>query len=635
MISRVLTDNNFDFIALPSFIDYNEPKEIESAFTPYPYYEAKNIYAPSGPSFVCMYVGQTSTKLDFGKTSPYPNDGIDLTSPTGSPTLPKDFSDPIADTEDIHAAFVVRYGQQNQNFFKDIILDQAEFNETAESLAITDQISNQYSDTNQSYFGQNIYNIYSVRSYKIEVEMMGDAMIQPMMYFQLENIPMFHGAYLITHVKHSIKPNSMSTNFVGTRIKATETKIMDAATMYNGLLNSYELKAATGKFTNMTSVSFAPIIATIVQNGGVNGNPAQGSITFKPIPKIDGVNNTKINEPDNRDSLITEASDALTKMLTDYVTFAKANNYPNVNGNYIGITSLFRGVDYQKGLYDDEQAKNPGSKAVAPPGKSNHGWGITTDLYFPLSSGKGWYPNHAESSVTSPGFDYDENKAFAWVFDNSVKYGFLQPSVLRKGYGQDEYWHFEYQGTVALCLFNKIPPLKYTHDKVEKSYAGNPATIVDPTIVINPIDPTTKAPAVYDTVKCDDIRVSYSEDGTEDSESTITGELSWQLDNQVQVKEYLQAKGYTPQIVAGIMGNMFAESAFDACADGGDTSGRSYGLVMWNTGFNPAENEKDFRVGCTRNPGSETSPLNASKQGLTDQSEIIKIQLDYLVTPRG
>lgn len=633
LISRVLSDNNFDFIALPSFIDYNDPKEIESAFTPYPYYEAKNIYAPSGPSFVCMYVGQTSTKLDFGKTSPYPNDGIDLTSPTGTPLLPKDFDSPQADTEDIHAAFVVRYGQQNQNFFKDIILDQAEFNETAESLAITDQISNQYSDTNQSYFGQNIYNIYSVRSYKIEVEMMGDAMIQPMMYFQLENIPMFHGAYLITHVKHSIKPNSMSTNFVGTRIKATETKIMDAATMYNGLLNSYELKAATGKFTNRTSGSFAPIVATIVQNGGANGNPAQGSITFKPIPKIDGVNNTKINEPDNRDSMITEATNALVAMLNAYVAFAKANNYPKVGNDYVGIISLFRGFAYQKDLYEAEQKKSPGSKAVAEPGKSNHGWGITVDLYFPLSSGKGWYPNHAEPTVKSPGFDYDENKAFAWFFDNSANYGFLIPQLLRKGYGQDEYWHFEYHGTVALCLLSKLPILKYTHGGVETSHSVDLTTItVDPAIVINPIDPATKAPAIYYTVKCDDIRVSYSEEGVAGAKSTTAGELSWQLENQVQVKDYLKAKGYTPQIVAGIMGNMFAECAFDACADGGDTKGRSYGLVMWNTKSYPIQYETELRVGCTRNSGSETSPRNASKQLKTNQKDIIQLQMDYLMT---
>jgi hypothetical protein len=48
-------------------------------------------------------------------------------------------------------------------------------------------------ENNRTLAGQNIYNVYSVRSYKAEVEMLGNAMIQPMMHFQLNNIPMFHG----------------------------------------------------------------------------------------------------------------------------------------------------------------------------------------------------------------------------------------------------------------------------------------------------------------------------------------------------------------------------------------------------------------------------------------------------------
>jgi predicted chitinase len=37
------------------------------------------------------------------------------------------------------------------------------------------------------------------------------------MYFDLQNVPFFNGAYLITSVSHSISPNQMSTNFEGVR----------------------------------------------------------------------------------------------------------------------------------------------------------------------------------------------------------------------------------------------------------------------------------------------------------------------------------------------------------------------------------------------------------------------------------
>lgn len=283
LISRILTDNNFDFIALPSFVDYNDDKELASVFQPIPYYEASKI-TTVGPSFVCVYVGQTSSKLDFGTKSDYPNDGFDLTN--DSTSLPTDFKGVKKAWEDIGAAFVVRYGQQNQNIFKDIHLDQSEVGETAESLQITDNIANRLSDTNQSYVGQNLYNVYSVRSYKVEVEMLGDAMIQPMMYFQLENIPMFHGAYLITRVKHSLKPNHMTTVFNGTRIKINETPLIDAAALYSGILQGYQLPTASatstltnnvGNYNNYVYAYYDILSNNIPANKTIEGSQVQGN----------------------------------------------------------------------------------------------------------------------------------------------------------------------------------------------------------------------------------------------------------------------------------------------------------------------------------------------------------------------
>jgi hypothetical protein len=43
-------------------------------------------------------------------------------------------------------------------------------------------------------------------------------MIQPTQYFQLSNIPMFNGAYMILSVEHDISNNSMTTSFTGVKI---------------------------------------------------------------------------------------------------------------------------------------------------------------------------------------------------------------------------------------------------------------------------------------------------------------------------------------------------------------------------------------------------------------------------------
>ena len=238
-VTSLLSSNNFDFIPLPSYINYGDPEMLSKIFKPMPSYEALQ-EGTVGPSFVCVYVGQKSKHLDEAE-SEYTNDGFDVQCGKDgnfiSP-LPSDFALDASSHENEVAVFAVNYSQQNQNIFKDITLDQSEFSETAESLQIVDEISKRGTEANKTIGGQNLYNVYAVRSYKTEVEMMGNAMIQPMMYFQLNNIPMFHGAYMITHVKHSIKPNFMSTNFTGVRIRKVETPILEDKDLFMSLIDS-------------------------------------------------------------------------------------------------------------------------------------------------------------------------------------------------------------------------------------------------------------------------------------------------------------------------------------------------------------------------------------------------------------
>lgn len=566
LIGRVLTDNNFDFIALPTYIDYNNDDEIKSVFTPYPYYQAAKL-TTSGPSFVCVYVGQTSTKLDFGTNADYPNDGFDLTNDCIN--CPDDIKDnsPKKDWEDVAAAFVVRYGQQNQNIFKDISLDQAEFSETAESLQITDNIANRLSQTNQTYVGQNLYNVFSVRSYKTEVQMMGNAMIQPMMYFQLENIPMFHGAYLITKVRHSIVPNHMSTTFTGVRIRANETPLVDTATLYSAILNGYTLPKATAgsTLTSIVSGTFPPIVTTIIQNGGSNGNPANGTgnIAMLKVPQIQNVNNSKFNEPLGRDSLITEATNALTTMLKAFVGYAKSNNYKSTGGNYISIMSLFRDYAKQEQLYND----SPKDGRVARPGRSNHGWGIAVDLQFVGTDGN-YIQNSIENKVV--GFDVSQNISLKWFLDNSYQYGFVLPIQLRSGGNIEEFWHFEYHGTAAKCLLSKNPNVKGYTVSVSQSYVDG--------VVINPKG-QDGVQAVYNN--CDYVTVMAG-DGTDTLSTKLTKDQL--AANQLSVKTFLKGQGLSKEIVAGIMGNIQKESGFNEKISVIDSNGyKSFGLIQWNT----------------------------------------------------
>jgi uncharacterized coiled-coil protein SlyX len=47
--------------------------------------------------------------------------------------------------------------------------------------------------------------------------MMGNALIQPTMYFNLRNVPLFSGPYMITSIQHRISENGFDTTFEGQR----------------------------------------------------------------------------------------------------------------------------------------------------------------------------------------------------------------------------------------------------------------------------------------------------------------------------------------------------------------------------------------------------------------------------------
>lgn len=77
------------------------------------------------------------------------------------------------------------------------------------------------------FHGQDIYAIYSQYSYQCEIEMMGCAQIQPLMYFQLLNIPMWRGTYMIYKVTHNLQAGMMTTKFTGMKMSRRQTPYAD------------------------------------------------------------------------------------------------------------------------------------------------------------------------------------------------------------------------------------------------------------------------------------------------------------------------------------------------------------------------------------------------------------------------
>ena len=115
-------------------------------------------------------------------------------------------------------SFEVNIGDSNQNIFKGVSLDQSSFTNTSESHKVTDYIARSNSGANSFNIDTSLFNIYRAYSYTCNVTCIGNVMIQPTMYFYLNNIPMFRGTYLITEVSHTIRDNNMVTNFKGIRM---------------------------------------------------------------------------------------------------------------------------------------------------------------------------------------------------------------------------------------------------------------------------------------------------------------------------------------------------------------------------------------------------------------------------------
>lgn len=117
-------------------------------------------------------------------------------------------------------SFGVTFGRQDNAIFKSFNLSMENPVATEQSIKALSTLASKAgaSRAKIQYYGQDIYQVYSGYSYFCEFDMMGDVQIMPLMYFQLLNIPMFRGAYMIIDVSHSMKQGDMVTHVKGMRM---------------------------------------------------------------------------------------------------------------------------------------------------------------------------------------------------------------------------------------------------------------------------------------------------------------------------------------------------------------------------------------------------------------------------------
>ena len=226
VLSQLLSSNNFEFFPLQNFM-VGSNDFIESAFKLDVSGKVNN-----KACFVCMYVGGYSQNNPTQIGNGFNDDGIktlnDLSalSEFGESTSEIDKGEFYKNVN----AFNVNFGTQNQSMFTDLKIDSKEFPETNEAIQILSRLVGDESTTRPRPKGQNLYNLYQNRAYSATVSGLGNVMIQPTQYFQINNVPLYNGVYLILTVEHNITPNFMKTNFMGTKVaKYPQKRVTDAS----------------------------------------------------------------------------------------------------------------------------------------------------------------------------------------------------------------------------------------------------------------------------------------------------------------------------------------------------------------------------------------------------------------------
>jgi len=297
VLTQLLSSNGFNFFPIQNFMTHSRESWIDS------FKVSTNTEVDYSPSFVCMYIGGGSS-YPTGIRNGFVDDGIiDITTTNALDFKTKkecEDADKEADNQEENntakeafrnvRAFRVKFGEQNQSMFKDISIESKEYPETNESIEILSRISGDNKLQAPIPKGQNLYNLYENRAYKATVTGLGNAMIQPTQYFQLDNIPMFNGAYLILNVEHNIVPNKMTTKFSGTKIlQFPIPRVLDSAALFGfGGGESHRTKAsemsAADAVTGAVAINMSPgRLEELDSVYGIDVSHHQGTIDWNQV----------------------------------------------------------------------------------------------------------------------------------------------------------------------------------------------------------------------------------------------------------------------------------------------------------------------------------------------------------------
>jgi len=229
-ISGILIKNNFNVMNLPAYVNFYNVQDADGVKTPLgsggSLAFADSLwgtfldvdYRKSGPKMVCFYAGKPSQYLDLPKGNfKYRDDAFEMRRASENPLIENQQGKTDWAVSNKCVGFTVDVGIRNQNIFYSFSVSQDNGVATSESINTQLNMVDQASGRQTATQNVSLYNLYKNRSYKCTVVSLGNALIQPTMYFNLRHVPMFNGPYMIQSVDHSIQSGNFQTTFTGIR----------------------------------------------------------------------------------------------------------------------------------------------------------------------------------------------------------------------------------------------------------------------------------------------------------------------------------------------------------------------------------------------------------------------------------
>lgn len=369
-VQTILVENNFVVMNIPSYVNFYNVQDAVKNPVPKPEGSLEfantmfgtflNVdYRNSSAKMVCFYAGKPSEQPDFQNNANvrFKGDSFDLRRASDNPLIEDQIGKQDWDKSNKVVGFNVDVGPQSQSIFHGFQIDQSAGQATAESLQQTDELVKQSSGKVAGTQNISLYNLYKNRSYACTVSMMGNAMIQPTMYFNLRHVPMFSGAYMIQEVNHSIAPGTFETTFKGIRQAVSNLPEIDSyiQTLKTNLLTSIieknkqdkqaAIKESGSKQQNVISQTNNTVKdATDKPANSSTDYPSCVPISnYEKYTKVDSPTTTKSKYKDVISIIINQTTDQKLRYLvfaTIYLGSSNGSEFETKENNYSGVDLL-------------------------------------------------------------------------------------------------------------------------------------------------------------------------------------------------------------------------------------------------------------------------------------------------------